>query len=280
MIYKRGVGPVVATALLLVVVVVSITGFQTWFGGFSSSIESDVEERDSVSQNFLRINGLYGNHLYVESGKERNVSYLSITHKNGTQMCQLTANPVRNGGMEGAKTGSDPYFPPNWANYAGAADAGDVDVVTTEKYSGSQSARVNASLIHEGVSQEVPNLWYNNSYMLKAWIKIDSGTLRVASHGGGLFVNQDFTSADFSDWKEISVPVTTPSGSSYHWNEIIFMSNGNSMDAYIDQVSLALWLDDTANEIDVYDCDIEFGETYDILIISGTVQASGRYVAK
>jgi len=40
---KRAISPVVATALLLVVAVVAVVSFQTWFGSFSSSTFSKVE---------------------------------------------------------------------------------------------------------------------------------------------------------------------------------------------------------------------------------------------
>jgi len=49
MISKKSVHPVVAVALLLVVAVVSIIGFQTWFNSYSSTVFTGVETQSSNS---------------------------------------------------------------------------------------------------------------------------------------------------------------------------------------------------------------------------------------
>jgi len=40
---KKGISPVVATALLLVVAVVAVVGFQTWFSSYQGGVETQVE---------------------------------------------------------------------------------------------------------------------------------------------------------------------------------------------------------------------------------------------
>ena len=46
MVYnKKAISPVVATALLLVVAVVAVVGFQTWFNTYQSGQLSEIEER-------------------------------------------------------------------------------------------------------------------------------------------------------------------------------------------------------------------------------------------
>ena len=44
---KKGIGTVIATALLLVVAVVFIVNFQTWFNTFEDSLEADVENKNN-----------------------------------------------------------------------------------------------------------------------------------------------------------------------------------------------------------------------------------------
>ena len=57
---KKAISPVVATALLLVVAVVAVVGFQTWFASYQSGVETQVEgEADgggSVQVHRLEVN--------------------------------------------------------------------------------------------------------------------------------------------------------------------------------------------------------------------------------
>jgi len=43
MVNKKAISPVVATALLLVVAVIAVVGFQGWFGGFITNMQSDAD---------------------------------------------------------------------------------------------------------------------------------------------------------------------------------------------------------------------------------------------
>ncbi len=45
---KKAISPVVATALLLVVAVVAVVGFQTWFNNYQSGLNADVEKKSNV----------------------------------------------------------------------------------------------------------------------------------------------------------------------------------------------------------------------------------------
>ncbi len=51
---KNGIGPVVATVLLLIVAVVAVTGFGSWFSTFSSNLEtkSEIESMNSIQLDF------------------------------------------------------------------------------------------------------------------------------------------------------------------------------------------------------------------------------------
>ena len=75
---KKGIGPVVATALFLVVAVVSVISFQGWFQTFSSGLFTDVEEKGSISSLNLGIDALIGSALYVKAGDGLNITAVRI----------------------------------------------------------------------------------------------------------------------------------------------------------------------------------------------------------
>ncbi|MFW5704377.1 MAG: hypothetical protein ACOCXG_00915 [Nanoarchaeota archaeon] len=63
-ISSKAISPVVATALLLVVAVVAVVGFQNWFGSFSSEIFADVE---SQSLNIIPdVSAIIGGNIYIK----------------------------------------------------------------------------------------------------------------------------------------------------------------------------------------------------------------------
>ncbi len=63
---KNAISPVVATALLLVVAVVAVISFQTWFYGYFSSLSATVEEQ-SVSVEGIQIETIIGNKIYLSN---------------------------------------------------------------------------------------------------------------------------------------------------------------------------------------------------------------------
>ncbi len=87
--YKKTISPVVATALLLVVVVVSVVGFQTWFGIFSSNMFSKTQiQSNDATDGTLGIETLIGNILYIKNGISDNLTINSL--KIGGTICNLT----------------------------------------------------------------------------------------------------------------------------------------------------------------------------------------------
>ncbi|MDA3854840.1 MAG: hypothetical protein PF569_01180 [Candidatus Woesearchaeota archaeon] len=73
MLNKKAISPVVAIALLLVVSVVAVVGFQNWYQSYSSEMFSDLET-ESNSNEKLDIQTVIGNTLYVVSGSSSNVT--------------------------------------------------------------------------------------------------------------------------------------------------------------------------------------------------------------
>lgn len=93
MLNKKGISPVVATALLLVVAVVAVVGFQNWFGDFESQVLSSTEHKSSMS-NSLKIQGVVGDELYLYSGGRSNLSTLKIVSDSGQEMCSFQDSGV------------------------------------------------------------------------------------------------------------------------------------------------------------------------------------------
>jgi flagellin-like protein len=77
MFNRKGISPVVATALLLVVAVVSVVGFSDWFETFSSTVFIDVETQSS-GQNYLSVEGLIGEKLYLNSKGNSSINSVKI----------------------------------------------------------------------------------------------------------------------------------------------------------------------------------------------------------
>jgi len=89
MFNKKAISPVVATALLLVVAVVSVVGFQTWFNTYSSTIFTNVEQK-STSNFDTGIENLIGSTLYFKNGGSSNITILSV--KVGSNDCLINGS--------------------------------------------------------------------------------------------------------------------------------------------------------------------------------------------
>ena len=61
---KKGITPVVAVALLLVVAVVAVVGFETWYGTYSSGLFSNAEKTSQFEN--LNIQTVVGGSLYIK----------------------------------------------------------------------------------------------------------------------------------------------------------------------------------------------------------------------
>jgi len=65
---KKAISPVVATALLLVVAVVAVVGFQNWFQTYQSSMFTKVEQDSSAGSMNTLIDTVIGSNLYFRNG--------------------------------------------------------------------------------------------------------------------------------------------------------------------------------------------------------------------
>lgn len=74
--HKKGISPVVATALLLVVAVVAIVGFETWYNTYSSGINSEIESKSLYNE--VTIEKLVDGMLYLKSNRNENVTVKEV----------------------------------------------------------------------------------------------------------------------------------------------------------------------------------------------------------
>lgn len=75
---KKAISPVVATALLLVVAVVAVVGFQGWFSTFSSSLFTNTETQSTTLVGNTQIDTIIGNSLYFKNGNTNNLSVIAV----------------------------------------------------------------------------------------------------------------------------------------------------------------------------------------------------------
>lgn len=77
-IFKKAISPVIATALLLIVAVIAVVGFQIWFGTFSSGLFVKTQTQSSNSVSNTQIENLIGNSLYFKNGNTANLTITSV----------------------------------------------------------------------------------------------------------------------------------------------------------------------------------------------------------
>lgn len=88
MSFKKATAPVIATALFLVIVVVSVSSFQRIWPQISSSTFSEIEKQSNTEEN-LRVEGIIGSSLYLKSGKKQSLNEVKILNTNGKEVCNL-----------------------------------------------------------------------------------------------------------------------------------------------------------------------------------------------
>lgn len=75
---KKAISPVIAVSLILIVTVVSVVGFQTWFGSFSSKVFTDVDSQSNVDKQAVAIETISGEKLYVKNSGNEEVTLMTI----------------------------------------------------------------------------------------------------------------------------------------------------------------------------------------------------------
>ena len=82
---KKAISPVVATALLLVVAVVAVVGFQSWFTTFQSKQLTDVELQTSSGGASINVERVQNDSVYIlnRAPTSQTISLMSLTTDGG-----------------------------------------------------------------------------------------------------------------------------------------------------------------------------------------------------
>ena len=89
---KKAITAVVATALILVLAVVSVISFQTWFSSFSSKTFVNIEQNSKDTDSSSRIETLIGNKLYFKNNLKENLSINQI--KVNGNVCNISITNI------------------------------------------------------------------------------------------------------------------------------------------------------------------------------------------
>ena len=87
---KKAISPVVATALLLVVAVVAVVGFQSWFTTFQSKQLSGVELQTASAGACLDVQRVESDLVYIYNSATTNINVTGLTISSNTGDYQCT----------------------------------------------------------------------------------------------------------------------------------------------------------------------------------------------
>lgn len=76
--YKKGISPIIATLLLLIVGVTVVIGFQDWSVSYISNLFVDVEEEKNNNNVNFEIEDIIGENLYLFSQDNINIKSVKI----------------------------------------------------------------------------------------------------------------------------------------------------------------------------------------------------------
>lgn len=82
---KKAISPIVATALLLVVAVVAVFGFSTWFNTYQSTVQVKVEGQATASVTIDRLEN--DGRVYLRNGETTNVNITEVKITQGSDTC-------------------------------------------------------------------------------------------------------------------------------------------------------------------------------------------------
>ena len=77
-ISKRAITPIISVSLLLIITILSVISFTTWYNSFSTDLFSNKLNTNSQGSSYLSIEGVFDNILYVSNPYNSNFSYKNI----------------------------------------------------------------------------------------------------------------------------------------------------------------------------------------------------------
>lgn len=75
---KKALSPIVSVTLLLIVTVISTVSFQVWLSSYENSLFSQASSSSSIEKFNIKIEGIYDNELYFNTGGSLNISKIEI----------------------------------------------------------------------------------------------------------------------------------------------------------------------------------------------------------
>ncbi|NCC70769.1 hypothetical protein EOM09_04255, partial [bacterium] len=163
---KKAISPIVATALLLIVTVISVIGFQNWFNTFQTSVQSDIETNnqnqfniETIVSGFLYLNGVAeiqsvkvnGNDCHVSGLTNENLNTLAISNCTSIGVNEIVI--VTNNGVISKKIVNNlPYTDPCPQGYI--LVPGNIELGTKNfcvmKYEAKAKNKANGTIVFDG----------------------------------------------------------------------------------------------------------------------------------
>ena len=180
MYFKKALSPVVATALLLVVSVTAVVGFQSWFQNYSGTLFNNVEQNQQ-SMNAISVEKAVNDNLYLNSKFQKNISSLQIKNSKDKILCSFSQskNPTNSlvGEWSFDKKNSTTIFDTSGNNNSGTIK----NTVSFSNGVWGDSARFQEKSDHINIPDD-STLDLPNNLSISFWIKINSFTSSYANH--------------------------------------------------------------------------------------------------
>jgi len=93
-INKKAITLLVATALILILAVISVIGFQNWYQTYSITTFTNLETQNQISN--LKVEKLINNKLFLKNNAKINLTLLKINDKNGNEICNFADSTTLN----------------------------------------------------------------------------------------------------------------------------------------------------------------------------------------
>jgi len=90
---KNAVSPIIVTALLLTITVLSVVGFQNWYQTYSSITFTNIGQKSNINSQ-LKIETIINEKLYLKSETQETLKAFKIISENGTELCEYNLNSI------------------------------------------------------------------------------------------------------------------------------------------------------------------------------------------
>jgi len=246
---NKAISPVVATSLLIVVVVIAVVGFQSWFNIFSDSMFNNIESQSQIGFNEIKVEGIIGEKLYLNIRESENLdlNLLKIINDSGSVMCEF--NDVDRNGLVGYWN-----FDEENGNVAKDLSGNDLDGNISHNNMRTSSGKFGNALnfkgMYSGDRVDLGNSSVLNpqKFTITAWIKSDyyteyaynyiySNSRDCCGSYNGIGFRIDRKKIKGKIWNNTSIGVESSNINNIkegEWAFLVFSYNGSQMRIYLD----------------------------------------------